>query len=379
MSACRFLEPLDVLFLHGNKLFGDPGSYGESLIPPWPSVAAGAIRSQMLAEENIDLCDFAEGTISHPSLGTPAKPGSFTLVAFTLARRHDDGLIESLHPLPADLIASRIIVDRDKEEWQWQLQQLIPGVPDAAIIGSFPLPKWPLLASDTRTKPTSGVWLTQAGWQCYLDGKLPGTDKLVESQALWKLDPRIGIGLDAERRCAEEGKLFTTQAVALESGHGFLALIDGAEPPRSGTLRLGGDGRAAAVQTVEYQQPEPEYESLSKAGRCRIVLTSPGLFPDGWRLPGCDPDNRFQLGTISARLVCAAVPRTEIVSGWDLACRRPKPAQRVAPPGSVYWLEDLQATPETLRKLASNGLWPDDGYNAMRRAEGFNRFTFATY
>ena len=32
----RFIEPLDVLFLRGNQLFGDPGSYGECLVPPWP-------------------------------------------------------------------------------------------------------------------------------------------------------------------------------------------------------------------------------------------------------------------------------------------------------------------------------------------------------
>jgi len=36
-----FLEPLDVLFLRGNKLFGDPGSFGESLVPPWPSGGGG--------------------------------------------------------------------------------------------------------------------------------------------------------------------------------------------------------------------------------------------------------------------------------------------------------------------------------------------------
>jgi CRISPR-associated protein Cmr3 len=50
-----FIEPLDVLFLRGNKLFGDPGSFGESLVPPWPSVAAGAIRSALLAHKRVDL------------------------------------------------------------------------------------------------------------------------------------------------------------------------------------------------------------------------------------------------------------------------------------------------------------------------------------
>ena len=44
-----FIEPLDVLFLRGNQLFGEPGSHGEALMPPWPSVAAGALRTRMLA------------------------------------------------------------------------------------------------------------------------------------------------------------------------------------------------------------------------------------------------------------------------------------------------------------------------------------------
>ncbi len=54
LQTC-FIEPLDVLFLRGNKLFGDPGSYGESLVPPWPSIAAGALRSRLLAEQRHEL------------------------------------------------------------------------------------------------------------------------------------------------------------------------------------------------------------------------------------------------------------------------------------------------------------------------------------
>ena len=50
----RFIEPLDVLFLRGNQLFGEPGSYGEALMPPWPSVAAGALRTRILADDGFD-------------------------------------------------------------------------------------------------------------------------------------------------------------------------------------------------------------------------------------------------------------------------------------------------------------------------------------
>ena len=62
-----------------DKLFGDAGSYGESLVPPWPSVAAGALRSAMLANEGTDPAAFAQGRITHPTLGTPKVPGTFTI------------------------------------------------------------------------------------------------------------------------------------------------------------------------------------------------------------------------------------------------------------------------------------------------------------
>jgi CRISPR-associated protein Cmr3 len=67
------------------------------------------------------------------------------------------------------------------------------------------------------------------------------------------------------------------------------------------------------------------------------------------------------------------------VSGWDLAQRQPKPAMRAAPAGSVYWLDQLETTPSALRKLAESGLWTDESDNLQRRAEGFNRFSFAAW
>ncbi len=104
MTGYRFLEPLDVLFLRGNKLFGDPGSYGESLVPPWPSVAAGALRSRILADDGVDLAEFAQGTLTHPQLGTPDNPGDFAVTAFHLARRTEDQQVEVLIAPPADLV-----------------------------------------------------------------------------------------------------------------------------------------------------------------------------------------------------------------------------------------------------------------------------------
>lgn len=374
----RFIEPLDVLFLRGNKLFGDPGSYGECLIPPWPSVAAGAIRSRMLADDNIDLAAFGRSNIIHPTLGTPAQPGSFLLAGFYLARRTDTGAgtdTEILVAPPADLVITEL------EPKQPVASVLTPKTLAAGLQTSASLPLLPVLAQgDKRSKPASGYWLTQAGWAAYLQGNTPTAEQLVHSSKLWTFDARVGIGMNAATRSVEEGKLFTTQAIAMKKGVGFLAAVSGAIPSSDGLLRLGGDGRAASIEVATVKLPEVDYQAICNAGRCRIVLTSPGLFPQGWKLPGTDDENRITLpGGITARLASAAVSRAETISGWDLAHHKPKPAQRVAPTGSVYWLDELQATPEALGKLVKKGLWSEPCEDQARQAEGFNRFVFAIY
>jgi CRISPR-associated protein Cmr3 len=374
----RFLEPLDVLFLRGNKLFGDPGSYGEALIPPWPSVAAGAIRSRMLADEGVDLAAFARGEIDHSTLGSPARPGAFAITSFLLARRHDDGRVEALYPIPADLVVN------EAADGAVNVRCLTPTpLPGGkSLQSSAPLTLLPVLAETERSKPAGGYWLSQSGWKKYLEGATPNNADLVKSDALWQFDPRVGVGLDESARRAADGRLFSVQAVAMQPGVGFITAVSGAMPPTNGTVRLGGDGRASAIQTCAADFPVPDYEALAHACCCRMVLTTPGLFTQGWLPEGVtqtDAGYRFELQGVKARLVCAAVPRAEVVSGWDLAQWQPKPAQRAAPSGCVYWLDELEANPEDLRKLTNQGLWPDSGYDATRRAEGFNRFTFAAF
>lgn len=373
MTTYRYLQPLDVLFLRGNKLFGAPGSFGESLIPPWPSIAAGALRSLMLAEDGASFEEFAAGRERHPSLGTPTEPGPFKVTAFDIARRAANGELELLVEPPADLVLSRA------DDGGLGVSCLAPTALSAWLSASAPLPLLPILAQSSRRKPAGGFWLNQRAFADYLQGRTPSAADLVASADLWQLDPRIGIGLDAERRRADDGKLFTAQAVVLRPDVGFLVGIQGAEPPTDGLLRLGGDGRGASMRQVAFEPPEPDLAAIVGARRCRIVLTSPGIFADGWRLPGVGADGRLELNGLRGRLASAAVPRAETVSGWNLATRQPKPAQRAAPRGSVYWIDQLEATPEALRKLAANGLWTQPCDHPQRRAEGFNRFTFATW
>ena len=412
----HFIEPLDVLFLRGNRLFGDPGSYGEILLPPWPSVAAGALRSALLAHKRIDISRFAQGLIDDPELGTPAQPGSFVLTAFHLARRQAEHAtrIEPLFQPPADLVIKRNFMylslsDYVQHKFQppadlvikrnsggIEAQALTPRTLHEDILCSQATSSLAVLAETKRGKSEGGFWLTVTGWERYLRAEAIDPNRhLVKSDSLWHTETRVGVGLDSIQRRAADGALFSMEALSLHKAEhargkpergkfdvGFLVETDGVRLPDSLTLRFGGDGRGALSRRVEAAFPEPDYNAIARARRCRLVLTTPGIFTRGWQPTGTSGEGlefRFDLHGVKGRLTCAAVPRAETVSGFDVAKRMPKPAQRVAPTGSVYWLEDLETTPNALRNLAARGLWSDSVENESRRAEGFNRVAIGAW
>lgn len=381
MPLYRFIRPLDVVFLRGNRLFGESGADGPAQMPPWPSVFAGALRSWVLTLAGVDPVRYGRGDVTLPpeleeALGTPRQPGRFAVMAVTLAQTSAQGGIEPIHPLPADLA---VFADGDA----LVPHRLRPTPPPIGLSSSLELPQMPILRRATPAKPLSGYWLSIRGWQRYLRGELPLAEDLVHERALWTLEPRLGIGLDGGRRSAAVGQLYTSDAVSFSRGIGFLVAVAGIAPellPQSGVLRLGGDARGAEVRAVDdVASPAPDLEAIDRERRFRLVLTSPGIFPGGWRLPGTDAEGYWCFPGGRARLVAAAVPRRQTVSGWDLARRRPKPAHRVAPAGSVYWFEDLEGDVDALGKLAESGLWALEKDNDIpdRRAEGFNRFAIA--
>ena len=372
MTEYRFIEPLDVLYLRGNKLFGDAGAHGSALMPPWPSLAAGALRSRMLADHGVDFSDFANDiAVQNPALaaclGTPKEPGAFRISAFTLGQR-PDAQLEMCFPLPADVVV------QNKQPYLLKPQVLSPK-----LRSSYPLPELPVLATGELGKPESGYWLNSAGLAKYLNGGLLTKAHLIETKKLWKLDPRLGIALNTHSRTADEGKIYTAETVALCSNAGFLVGVQGANDllPNDGFLRFGGDSRAAKVQLASIRWPEPNWKQIEKDRCFRLILATPGLFVEGWRLPGLDDNHQWHWQGGSARLISASVSRAEVVSGWDLAQWQPKTAQRVAPVGSVYWFRDFVGDINALKELTEQGLV--NGLELSRRAEGFNNVLIAAW
>lgn len=376
MSTWRFIQPVDTLSLRGNKLFGAAGDFGESGFPPRPSVLAGALRSLLLAQAGPQIDSFAQGrrlqdTELDRILGTPTEPGDFVLRGVFPACRGADGQVNLLWPLPADLL----VFDSGETVRALEPQSLPQG-----IQASTPeeLPQVAILRQPEAAKPEGSWLLNQAGMAAYLAGLPIQPEHLVGQSCLWAREPRVGIGLSRASRTAEDGKLFTVEHTApRQPEHNGLAMglavaVDGTGDrlPSGGFLRLGGDGRAAALTTMPVPAWPSPLDTIRRMGRFKLALTAPGLFAEGWR-PTL-PDG------LAAKLICAATPRFEVISGWDLAAWAPKDAERAVPAGAVYWFEDFAGDPGKLAEWVAGGLWVHDS-DRVRRAEGFNNALLAAW
>ncbi|MFW6023845.1 MAG: type III-B CRISPR module-associated Cmr3 family protein [Myxococcota bacterium] len=373
MTTVVRIDPVDVLYLRGNRLFAEGGD-ADPVMPPWPSLFAGALRSRMLMDHGA-VERFRDGALDGRAaevLGTgPEAPGTFRL-AFTCLARGDDLLL----PAPADV---GVLGQPDAP----QPHRLAPlPVAETGLRGSFALPAAPVLPSPRHEKPIGGCFLTARGLERWQSGAAPEPSDIVFAHELWQSDPRLGIALSPESGTAREGHLYTTRTVALREDVGFLVGIAGAEEllPKGGLLRLGGDGRAAAIRRVSGP-PDPPWGKLPSGDRFTMTLVTPGIFEAGWLPTGAQIEGDRALwrwNDLEAEILAAAVPRAGVVSGWDLAHGRPKRARRVVPAGAVYWLRRRSGPMEALASVSRDGLWPSESRDP-RRAEGFNNVWFGEW
>jgi CRISPR-associated protein (Cas_Cmr3) len=114
-------------------------------------------------------------------------------------------------------------------------------------------------------------------------------------------------------------------------GFGCRVVFDGPVPvPRSGMVRLGGEGRQASVTVLSGGDGAPRLpgpQDVSE-GRVLLYLATPAVFPGGWRPPLPD----------GCALVAACTSGPEVISGIDGTTGRGRPLRWAVGAGSVYYL-----------------------------------------
>lgn len=385
MTTFLFIRPMDVLFFRGNEAFGDTGQHGQALMPPWPSVFAGALRSAILAADpQVELGLFTEQTAEgevksemvRKIIGTPRKPGSFRVTFVSLGTEK-----EVFFPLPADLL-----VWGNGEDQTLIVRRSLPVArehfafsQDKVTLTPFSFPNGlthVLTVKQLKKKPTAGWWLKQEGMLAYLRGELPQPNQFIHVSRLWSTDFRLGIARSRDSYTAEEHRIYTAMAIVLAPDVGFVVGVDGVESavfPEKFLVRLGGDGRGAEVVPWQGRMPRCEHVRNTWFAYC----LTPCLSPQGWQPPNLRRENGA-LFLNNSQLVAACVPRSQVVSGWDLAAHQPKPSQAAIPQGSVFYFRGQPPCDEPF--VAGLESWlkterdprPQEYVWRQRLAEGFN-------
>ncbi len=342
------LEPVDTWFFRGGTPFtrgSTPQENVEGLFPPYPTTVVGALRAALALGKGWDgsgrwQAEFNQVLGDGPNdLGALSFDGPFLL---------QDG--RPLFRAPRHLLGCR-------SENGWTPRAFLrPGDPVTCDLGDAV--RLPELAAATGNfvdlKAGKSEWLTQAGMNAVLRGKLSDRGDVVSGKCLWSEEARVGLERDRELRSAKEGMLYSTRHVrthrSVSLGVRVRGLPEDWNPPFKRLVPLGGEARMAECLKwdgdMSFDMP---LDGIGSSGRLAAIALSPlDIKPAVLR----GEQTLAELG--GARVVSACLDRPQRIGGWDSLARRPLPLRSVLPPGSVLFCEMPKGVPDAT--LANDGV-----------------------
>lgn len=234
---------------------------------------------------------------------------------------------------------------------------------------------WPTVASSATPLPSPRWWSdkTPVEWMC--GGTVPSDVRRPPPDQHPRMGSRtqVHVRIDPSTGTADDGMLFLHDVIETLEHAGEWAVRVGVALPEAASptiARLGSDSRIAWVESVP---PEVfELPAAIRSGfqanptrRMRVMLATPARFEKcGWLPDSFDAVDdkgevafRGALPGIDGRLTLRAafVGRPQHVSGWDVAAGAAKPTDRLAPPGSAYFLERTEGGAFTIWEIEA--LW----------------------
>lgn len=341
------LEPVDTWFFRDGTPFSAgnaPQTTVASLFPPHPTSMTGALRAALALSKGWHgrgrwSREFHDVLGNGPDdLGSLAVDGPFLLCCE-----------RPLFRAPRHLLGSK-----SSTEWKPEVA-LRPGCAVSCDLGSVRLPEVPGTdGNDADLKPGANEWLTQAGMNAVLRGKLPSKDEIVSSSCLWSTETRIGLEIDRGPRTAKEGMLYSAQHTRPHRGLSLGARIAGLPPnwvpPFDQLVPLGGESRLAECRkwSADITLDTP-WSAIIASKRVMMIALTPLLLDKSVYL-GQQP-----LEGLGAIVVSACLDRPQRIGGWNSLVRSPLPLQSALPPGSVLFCEKQDERLEDAAK-ASDGL-----------------------
>jgi CRISPR-associated protein Cmr3 len=328
------IEPHDSLIVRDGRPFNaTTGSRAKSLDFPFPSTLIGSVRTRIGLENGGDWSGFSKELIDEIL--------QIEMFGALLAEIKDDDSLEFFAPTPADSLYIKPEDETDKN--------LFPLVPLSenyfSNLNENLDVKLRLLGiekdkdnpnKDVKGKPNSEVkfwsWTQFEKWLIKAKSQKIESEKLGISGLI--SDQRTHVKIDYERKSNIDGGLFQTRGLEFAMKDktskdlkfkqlGLALQLSDCKGLKEGLFPLGGERRVVrwSKKVCEFPKcPQEVIDGIKKSGHCRLILLTPA----------------YKLG---AEVKAVAVNRSQVISGWDFAKRKPKPTRRLTPPGTVYFLE----------------------------------------
>lgn len=335
--------PRDPLIFRDGKPFkADAGARAKSLPFPFPSTLVGAART--LAGRNAKTGVFDTNQIKELLEKKIRGP---LLVEFGKEKA------SLLFPAPADAL----ILKKDDEKEARRIQ-LVPSklhegeatdLEDLSVI----VPTETAKEKPHRKAPRFWNTETFITWL-----KAPQNNDVTLSDLGHNgpvAESRMHVQIDKETGTAQDGALFQTSGLEfarlvasdikeekqdpiLSDLKEFGLAIESDADLREELGFLGGERRIAQWQESDLKLPACPAEikkSIQEHKSCRLVLLTPAYFENGYLPEWLKDEYKLEVAAV-------ALPRYQVVSGWDYKKNENKPTRRLVPAGSVYFLKNIK-------------------------------------
>ncbi|MDY6822370.1 MAG: type III-B CRISPR module-associated Cmr3 family protein [Thermodesulfobacteriota bacterium] len=297
-------DPVDTLFFKG----AEPMVMGENhttshLFPPMPQTIAGALRTAVLVQKQIDFSDYARGEVSADILeavGMAGSPAPFSVTGPLFMAGE-----EIFAPAPYHWFTEKETMEKNSHP---QPVMVYKGKPVTTSLLKTPFsPVYWATGDQGELVSLGGTWIR-------LHDLLAGNEMVELKQAadLFTLEERTGIALHQNRK-VREGHLYTFNHIRLRNN---VSMIFGADQDLpladSGVLKLGGEQRFG-----QYCKFSPSVDWPSDDN---------GLFVSLSAIEGSE----------EAEATLIATGKILYIGGWDMHKGFHKHMKGYFPPGTVF-------------------------------------------
>jgi CRISPR-associated protein Cmr3 len=364
------ITPRDpLIFRDGRPFVATPGERANSLPFPFPSTVIGAVRTRAGT-------DAASGRFDPDKLDSLLK--KFICGPVLVELDADGGIRERYFPAAADAL---VVEASDKGKIR---RYALAPIRVSADATDFGMPH--LVGRDPQVKdkphhkaPRFWTWSMMKKWLQHAADDGPFEPETLGMEELVR-DHRTHVSIDPATQAARDGALFQTSGMEFTSKQArslAIGLTSDADL-QAGVDFLGGERRVVQWQATSHVFADAAClddiaQAIMADKSCRLVLATPAHFTNG-HMPS------YLKTEFGAEVVASAVPRYQTISGWDYSKPNggePKPTRRLAPAGSVYFLDLTQVT--DIKRFIERVWLKNISDDAQARRDGFGLALLGTW